>query len=277
MRLFVAALAFALAAALAGAAVVDVVSPARATAGHGKVIDLGTVGPGQTVEIAIANDTHEITMSNSTSSLSNADWDGLRVLRHELPEGWMGEDSRKYENPLKAHVIISKQAADGDYVVGLVALDEYEEVAPVEFKARVTVSRNVFMMGVVREPVKAEPREQVSYVLELENTGSASDAFTVSMSGLTRELDASKNVFVPHNSKALVEFSFPAPEVGDYAPVFEARSQSSVELKAAASARLFVGTSFVSDAKAAARGVLLFPTPQGIAYALAALLAALLA
>ncbi len=272
-------LSFAAAAFAVHVAVVDPVSK-TIEAGEAllpdKAIDLGLVGPGQKLEIIVDRDMGEISQANATVSQREALWDNLRVEKESLPKGWQGQDGLKYDKPLKAFVVVAKDASDGGYSFLLQASSDYEPFAPITFKAGATVSKDVLAARVAGEPVKAAPRTQVVYQLELENKGSASDAFQVSINGLPGGLQAGKNVFVPHNAKVTVDFPVTAPEAGEYRVGFTATSLSSKGISASAGTTLFVGSSLLTDAKAAARGVLLFPSAEQLAYAFLGLVGSLL-
>jgi hypothetical protein len=113
-------------------------------------------------------------------------------------------------------------------------------------------------------------RSTAVYQLELENKGSASDVFEVKVTGLPKELEASQTFFVPHNSKITFDFPVKAPETGEFRLEFTGTSLSSNRIKSMAATTLFVGTSLLTDLKAASRGVLLFPGAEQLAYAVLA-------
>ena len=236
------------------------------------MIDLGVVGPGQTLEIIVSNDTAKISRGNKTDSQHNADWDVLQVVSETLPLNWIGEDSQRYENPLKARVIVSKDAPNGDYEFSFKAIDEFEEVAAESFSARARVTRDVLETTLLSEPVKTEPKTTAEYVVEIKNKGSASDVFQVTLESNTRAIKAERTLLVRHNSVATVRFSFETPERGEYPLTFTVTSQSSPNISKTISTHLFVGSNLASDLKAAARGLLLFPTSQSAVYAILALI-----
>lgn len=260
----------------AAASKIDVVGPVTGEAAALGVIDMGLVGPGQTLEVLVSNDTGMISNGGETLSSKNADWDRLEVDAATLPAGWKKEDSPRYENPLKARVIVSKDAADGDYEVGFTTIDEFEGVPPGVFKARGRVSRDVLSATIIKEPVKAAPKEKIEYTLEVRNAGSASDVFTVEMISKTTALEGTQTILVQHNGAATVAFQAEAPEMGEYDVAFRVTSKSSERITTTAKTKLFVGSSIYSDLKAAARGLLQFPTSQSAAYSLLALVGSLL-
>ncbi|MBI3588484.1 hypothetical protein HY095_04780 [Candidatus Micrarchaeota archaeon] len=233
-------------------------------------IDLGLVGPGQTVELIASRSTGEISRNNETQSRNEATWDQVEVLRDKLPLGWVGQDSLRFEDPMKPVIVVAKQAPDGEYEFILKARDDYEGTPPLYFNAKARVSRSVLEARIAGEPVKAEPRSQVAYQIELNNLGSANDVFEVKVSGVPKELETGKTFLVPHNSKKTFDFTIQAPESGEFPLTFTVTSLSSPAITSTARTTLFVGSSLLTDMKAAARGVLLFPSAQVVAYSLLA-------
>ncbi len=232
-----------------------------------RAVDLGVIGPGQKLELIAYTDTGEISRGNETISSKNADWDRMEVLADSLPRNWVGTDSLRYESPMKAFVVVNRNAADGDYNFLLITIDEFEGVSPLTFRAKAQVTSDVFSLRIAGEPVKVPSRAAAVYQLELENRGSASDVFEVKVAGLPRELEAKQTFFVPHNSKVTVDFLVQAPETGEFLLEFTGTSLSSDRISSSAPATLFVGTSLLTDLKAASRGVLLFPGAEQLAYA----------
>ncbi len=251
---------------------VQVLEPVYTATDGAGLIDLGVVGPGQTLEIIVSNDTAQISRGNKTDSQQNADWDVLQVVKEALPNNWIGEDSPRYENPLKARVIVSKDAPDGEYEFSFKAIDEFEEVTAESFSARARVTRDVLETTLLSEPVKTEPKTTAEYVVEIKNKGSASDVFQVKLESNTQAIKAERTLLVRHNSVATVKFNFETPERGEYPLTFTITSQSSPNISNRIQTSLFVGSNLVSDLKAAARGLLLFPTSQSAVYAILALI-----
>ncbi len=258
-----------------GASTVQVISPTSQYATSATdTIDLGIVGPGQTLAVVISNATWDYNRLNPQLTKMAA-WDVLQVDDASLPAGWKGENSGKYLDALKANIIVAPAAQDGVYDARMQASSDYQGIPALEFGVQATVSRDVFGMTITKEPVKVAPRENTEIEVELSNTASASDVFQVNLTGLPKELEQTKTVLVPYKSKVRVQFNFQAPEAGQYDLKVNAASQSSGEINAQASTSLYVGTSLTSDAMAASRGVLLFPTPQGLAYSAISLVTAI--
>lgn len=268
----------------ANAGVVKVISPVGQTLSESEggllpEVDLGVVGPGQKLEIIVSTETGEISKGGQTLSTREAEWDLLEVVSDSLPRGWLGQNSLRFESPMKAFVVVAKDAADGEYSFLFRTKDDLEDVTPFSFKAKARVKRNVLELKIVGEPVKLESKHVGVYVIELQNQANANDVFDLTVSGLPKAFEegtGERTVFVPFNSRVTVPIQVEAPELGEFELEFKAVSLSSPAISSSKTTTLFAGTSLVSDLRAAARGVLLFPTAASSIYALLSLAASLL-
>lgn len=263
--LFLAALAVLLE-SIAAVPHVTVVDPTSSTLQQGGIVDLGVVGPGQKIEIVVQRQSGEI----SSRDYGNVEglWDKLSVIDSSLPQGWSKEDSKFYEKQLKAFVTVAKDATEGDYAVQFHAFNEYNSIPSVDFQGKIRVSKHVFEMSLVKEPVTIGVREQAEFVFKLKNLGSASDSFSLTASGLPKELVHTQSQFIQHNSEIEVPYSFNTTERGEFHVSFESDSLSSSEVNSNVSTFLYVGSGLVGDAKAATNGIMLFPSIEGTVYSL---------
>ncbi len=251
---------------LALAAQVIVSSPAQSTAVEGSVVDLGVVGPGQKVEIAIESGTGQQSILETSKE---AIWDQLNVLPESLPSGWGLRNALIYGANKTAQVIVGKDAPQGEYRAKLQAIDEYQGTPAVVFEGKITVSEKVLQLDVVEDPVRAQVNESANYKLRLKNTANAADAFVVTVAGIPGAQTYSAQVYLPMNSEKTIDFGVSIAEQGEYAPAFTATSLSSERIKGSANAKLLVGATLMQELKAAGRGMLLFPSAeQAVIYAL---------
>jgi hypothetical protein len=247
-----------------------VVDPVLQTMQEGQTLDLGVVGPGQRLEVEIKVGTGE----TDAVTGKEKDWDRLYVESGKLPAGWQSLDSLYYEKKMKAIVLVSKDAPDGEYEFALRTFDEYEGAAPVVFNAKVRVSKDVFGFNVVQDGVRAGVDQPAVYTLKLRNLGSASDAFRIEVGGgLPSAWTYTREVFVPHNSEREVQYELVGTDQGEYRVQFKATSLSSSRITGEDTSGLVVRSSLIEDMKAAGRGMLLFPTIEQIVYNLLGLIA----
>lgn len=244
-----------------------VLSPVKQTVfGKGQVIDFGVVGPGQKIEIIASRETNNFVAGGEAS------WDRLLIPKEGLPEGWSNEDSYLYESPMKAFVLVSKDAEDGDYFFDLKTYDEYEGTPEILFKGKVSVSKEVLSFEAQNKHVFSGVGQPAVFLLKLVNHGSASDGFIITISGLPKKWSYSKKVFVPFNSEQIVSYELIGFEKGEFPITFEATSLSSNKISKKTNAFLRTETSLLKDASASSHGILLFPTVEQFVYSLLGLL-----
>lgn len=253
------------------AARVAVVDPVSQDITPGGSLELGVVGPGQRIEIEIQRGNGDYDSITGKEKM----WDRLLVVKESLPSAWQAQDSLYYEKKMKAFVLLPRDAADGEYEFSLQAFDEYGGTPPLEFNAKVLVSKDVFKFDVLQAQVKSGVDQPAVYTLSLSNTGSASDAFEVEVSGgLPVGWTYKKRLFVPHNSQRQIQYEVIATDQGEFDVQFKATSLSSEKITGSDSAGLVAKSSLWEDMKAASRGVLLFPSIEQAVYSLVGLIAA---
>ena len=93
---------------------ISIISPVeQMVSSDDQFLDLGVVGPGQTLEIIASRKSGETAIESFTQG--EALWDQLFIVRETLPAGWKAEDSKLFEKPFHAFVTISPTASDGVY------------------------------------------------------------------------------------------------------------------------------------------------------------------
>ncbi len=253
--------------ALSAAAKVSVSTPLQADVLDGGEIDLGTIGPGQKVEIGIASGTGQPSVLDANTE---AIWDQLNILPQSLPEGWESKNALIYGANKKAHILASKNAEEGAYSPKLQAIDEYQGAPAITFTGKVTVSEKVLSLDIVEDPVKTSVNQTAVYKLRLRNKSQAADGFIVTISGIPQaSAFAVKDVYLEPNSEKTIPFELTIGEPGEFKPAFTATSLSSSRINDGANTRLVVGATLFQEIKTTARGMLLFPTAeQAVIYAL---------
>ena len=159
----------------ASATKLPVLEPVASTVSDGGFVDLGTVGPGQTAEIIA-----ESKITEGGTSGQGGIYDHLVFLN--VPPGWKGTDSEKYGSPMKAIVVVAKDAPDGDYRLTMEAVDEPpgEGLGNIAFTAMVHVSKNVLTADVWPDKATTGAGHPAGYYVTIKNDGVASDEFKIS-------------------------------------------------------------------------------------------------
>jgi hypothetical protein len=274
MRLNALLVALLLFSSIAFASQLKVTSPAEQTLVVGEdVLDLGVIGPGQTVEIIADRGAGEIAKDSQTKG--EALWDKLMVVRETLPFGWKAEDSKLYESPFRAFVTTSPTAEDGEYSFQLRAMDQYEGVLEKTFNAKVLVSKDLLETSVSPSSVTTGVGLPAVFQIKLKNKSSASDVFQINATGVPGEWRETRRVFVPFHSEVEVPYEILANEQGEFKLSIRTVSLSSDLISSKQDVTLITQSSLVEDLKALKRGLLLFPTAEQAVYSALGLIAQL--
>ena len=260
---------------LAFASQLQVTSPAEQTlVVQEDVLDLGVIGPGQTLEIIAERASGVIAKDSQTKG--EALWDKLTVVRETLPLGWKTEDSKLYENPFRAFVTTSPTALDGGYSFQLRAMDQYEGVLEKTFNAKVLVSKDLLETSVSPSSLTTGVGLPAVFNVKLKNKSSASDVFQINASGVPGEWKETRRVFVPFHSEVEVHYEVLANEQGEFKLSIRTVSLSSDLISSKQDVTLVTQSSLVEDLKSLKRGLLLFPTAEQAVYSALGLIAQLI-
>ena len=96
---------------------INLVSPAISNLENGDVIDLGTIGPGQTVYIQI-----DPTVTEGGIHGIGGRYD--EAIAENLPRGWRFERSKLYQDPLQVTITADPDAPEGNYTAIVTVIDE---------------------------------------------------------------------------------------------------------------------------------------------------------
>ncbi len=241
---------------------VKILEPTTTVVSNGSTLELGAVGPGQKITLVTSTDS-----GAETPQKIPADWDVLEVKSSSLPLGWHAESSKTYENPLRAHVFVSKNAKDGVYTFSVQAIDELQGVSPVNFNVRVNVSREIMELNVLKNILSTGAKQPATLSLLILNKGRAGDVFRITIKGLPEKWKRPPvDVYVPHDSAKLVQVEILPEEQGQYAPEVGVVSLSSPLISDKSRVTLIVKSSLYEDLKATSHGLLLFPTVEQSIY-----------
>ncbi len=244
---------------------VRVIQPVALLLNEGGEVDLGVVGPGQTIEI-------EIDRGSNIFDFNGAEeiWDKLIIDDASLPQSWFSDPSKHYEGNPKAFVDVDQNAQDGIYTFELYTARDYQTASknPVHFRARVRVTREVFDLTVKSKLVSGGVGQPARFVLLLENKGSANDAFNIEVieGSLPGKWTYEKQVYVPHNNRREVIYEVVAGEPVERDVGFKATSLSSYTIADSDTGRLQASSSLIQDMRSVSNGIILFPSIEQAVY-----------
>ena len=253
---------------------ISLLEPLKADAGEAP-IHLGTVGPGQTLELQISRDTGLPAAINPTTG-HNAFWDQASVIRSTLPASWQSRDSLKYESPLTVFVTIGPEAVKGNYVFSVGFTDEYEGTAPQVAKFNVTVDPNVFDVSLDQPTVTAGVGQPAVFALRAKSKSVASDTFVIKASGLPYDWQFTKTFFLPHGSEQVVFFEVVGNIQKEVPFQINVTSVSSKDITKTTNAKVITQSTLLQDAKSTSLGLPLFPSVEQQVYAVVGLVSNLL-
>ena len=240
---------------------ISVLAPVTTQVGQGSEIAIGNVGPGQTFFI-IADP--KLTEGGKYGTGGAYDL----MSASSLPMDWVSAPSKLYADPLQVDITVPKDAADGEYLVGMTLWDEAGAGGlgqNVTFYARVSVTREVMDMRVEPAHLSVGAGQPARYIITIVNRGVANDVFSVGSTGV-RNWEFQRSVYIPASFSKTLTYEVAGDEEADYSVKIAARSASSDRISAEVPVSLRVNTDLYSDYKAINKGVLLFPMAEAPVY-----------
>jgi hypothetical protein len=244
----------------------DLVSPAVRNVQNGDVIDIGTIGPGQTVQLLI--DARE-----ATGGIHGQGGLYDEAVVGDLPRGWTSQNSKLYQNPLMVTITADPDSPEGNYSTRITVIDELngEQLGNVTFLVKVKITWDVMDFDVSPNYKTTGPGQPARFAIKITNKGSTSDVFQVSATGAKR-WEFVKPVFVPAQSSKTVYYEIVGTEEETYKTTVDVVSLASKNIADSENVTLFVRSDLLGDYKATNSGVIVFPIFEAPIYALAGLL-----
>ncbi|MBN2478425.1 hypothetical protein JXB01_04000 [Candidatus Micrarchaeota archaeon] len=245
---------------------IEMTGPYYKIVNEGDTINLGTIGPGQTVYIDInpqisEGGIHGIGGFYDTAEASNQ------------PEGWKQKKSKLYGNPLHVEITAPPNAKAGEYLNTISVIDEdnKEGLGEIIFYVSVKISTEVMDMSVNPKNVEVGPGQPARFTITIDNTGGASDVFEVQGENL-RQWNFKKYVYVPSKSSKTIVYEIVENEEEVYNPVITVVSTSSDLISKQDEVQIAVRSNLLNDYKATNHGTMIFPILEGPIYSFAGLI-----
>ena len=246
---------------------ITIASPVEQEVGEGDIIDLGTIGPGQTISVLIKPQVME------GGIYGEGGYYDMAVVS-SLPEGWSGDDSKLYGRPLQVTITADPNAEEDDYYAKITVIDEFygEKLDNVTFSARITVSYDVVEVGIEPTYVRTGPGQPARFGITITNKGSTGDAFEIKSVGAKR-WEFTRSVFVPAENSKTIYYEIAGEEEETYKTTISVESLASPIIHDEKEVTVDIHSNIVDDLKATNNGVLIFPIFEGIVYAFFGLIA----
>lgn len=237
---------------------------------EGDIINVGVLGPGQTIPVRFS-----ATTTRGGRFGDGGRWDQIVIL--SAPRGWKGFDSKLYEDPLQINVKADPMAAEGDYSVRVMAVDDgnADRMGNLTFTLVFTVKHDIYDFSVEPEHVSVGAYQPARFRITIFNKGNAPDMFVISSEGL-EDWVFQKTVYVPERDYRTVVYEVVGKEEEDYPITIKIRSMNSPLIHDSKNVSVSVRSDLKSDYHAVNNGLLLFPTTESPIYAFIGILSNLL-
>ncbi len=254
----------------ASAVPVQMTAPFAQEINNGDQVYIGTIGPGQTIDVRI-----EPIVTTGGIFNKGGQYDLAIVTKN--PPGWTFEPSQQYGKPLQVKITADKNAPEGMYNSDITIIDENngEELGNVTFTLLTNITWDVMNMNVSPSHLTVGPGQPARFSITVYNTGSASDQFVVSATGAKR-WQFVKPIYVPAKSSRTIVYEITAYEEEYYTPVIKVESVASPNIHEEQNVSFTVRSDLIGDFRATNQGTLLFPVFEAPIYSLAGLIAAVL-
>ena len=245
---------------------IEMVEPYLLTVGNGDVVELGVMGPGQTISVSFHRRMYE-------GGIHGIGGDYDIAYAEELPGGWKSNPSKLYGDPLQVTITAYENAAEGAYSIPVTIGDEGggEKLGNITFTAKVNISNDVMDAEVGPSSRRVGVGQPANFKITVENKGNAGDTFRVSAEGVPK-WSFSKTIYVPGKGKKGMLYEVAAYEEEHYSVDIVVESESSSLVKKSLPVDVYVYPDVLSDYKAINNGALLFPIFEAPVYAFMGLL-----
>jgi hypothetical protein len=245
---------------------IDLVSPSVRDLQAGDSIDLGTMGPGQTVYI-------QIDPIVETGGLHGIGGQYDQAVADDLPRGWKSESSKLYQNPLQVTITADPDAPEGNYTTRVTVVDENngELLGNVSFLVKVRITWDVMDFDVSPTYQVVGPGQPARFKIKATNKASTGDVFQISTIG-SKRWDFVKPVFVPAQSSKTIYYEIVGEEEETYRSTVEIVSLASGNIADERNITLIVQSNLLGDYRATNNGVVIFPVFETPIYSLAGLI-----
>lgn len=251
---------------LSTAFAINLVSPAVQNVKEGDIVDIGTMGPGQTISVLIAP---QVTSGGIYGQGGVYDY----AIAENLPSGWTSQGSKLYQNPLQVTITADPDAAEGNYSIPIKAVNEFngEQLGNFTFTALLHITYDVMGFDVSPTDITVGPGQPARFAISISNKGSTGDVFDVSANG-SKRWAFTKDVFVPAQSTKTIYYEIAGNEEQTYSAPIQVVSSASPKISAQRNVTMVIKTDLIGDYKATNNGVVVFPIFESLAYSLAGLI-----
>lgn len=233
--------------------------------GEGEEIFLGTMGPGQTLQVEFDPWIYD------SKGVNVGHYDLVNTT--SLPEDWKSTESKLYGDPLQLTITSSEFEEEGTYDVTINIIDEdgAEGIGDIEFIGKIKIQHDILDISVQPEKITTGANQPARYYITVVNKGSANDVFEIESENIPK-WRFKKYVYIPAMSSKTVLYEIVEKEEESFKPIIVVTSTSSSIIQEEKELTLEVRTDILNDFKATNHGTPIFPILEAPIFALMGLL-----
>lgn len=245
---------------------IKITSPFEKEAQSGDKLNLGTIGPGQTVFIQIEPRVNSGGIHDQGGVYDSA-------YASSIPPKWQTTPSKLYGNPLQVTVTADPQAQEGEYSSLIKVEDELdgEKLGTITLNATVRITYDVMDFEVEPKQIEVGPGQPAKFQITIENKASTGDVFEVSAQGPKR-WEFKKQIYVPANSKVAVNYEVIGEEEEEFEAKINVTSVASNKISDSQNVKIKIKSNLIGDMKATNQGAMIFPMFESIIYSFAGII-----
>lgn len=237
-----------------------IIAPVDKEVSEGDIIYIGSMGPGQTIDILIDE---KVTKGGKFGEGGVYD---LAVV-DRVPIDWKGIPSKLYDHPLRVAITADPNAKEGEYLAKIKLIDEnnIEELGEKSFYVKINITYDVMDANIEPLYAKTGPGQPAKFSITINNKGSTGDVFIINAEGPKR-WELKRSIFVPAKSSRTIVYEIAGNEEEVFKTEIKVCSAASPIIHAEKNITVDIRSDILSDMKATNNGVLVFPIFEGIVY-----------
>ncbi|MFH2106183.1 MAG: hypothetical protein ABII22_02905 [Candidatus Micrarchaeota archaeon] len=237
--------------------------PTKKDVQNGDVVDLGEIGPGQTITLYFHPE-----VSTGGVYEEGGRYDFAKVTF--ITPGWSYENSKYLGFPLQVKITAAKDASEGEYYSKVTIEDENyaEKLNNITITAKVKIIHDVMNAEVSPLEKTSRPGEQSNFTITIHNKGTTGDVFRVWTEG-TERFKYERNVYVAPKSTEMLTYAITERDEERHNIKINVESVASNAIHQEQDIRLTVRSDLIGDYKSTNNGLILAPVFEGVIYSIA--------
>lgn len=237
-----------------------VLAPVDKEIKEGDTVYLGSIGPGQTIEVLVDQDVKTGGRFGQGGVFDYA-------VVEKAPPGWIGIPSKLHDKPLRVALTADPEAKEGEYIAKIKVIDEnnVDGLGETTFFVKVNVTYDVADVSIEPVYVKTGPGQPAKFSITINNKGATGDAFIIQAQGPKR-WEFKRSVFVPAKSEKTIVYEIVGNEEEVYKTQLSVQSSASPLIHYEKNITVDIQSNILHDMKATNNGVLTFPIFESLVY-----------